>query len=31
MAEEADMQVALEKEKSQSERGEFNKDNNSEV
>ncbi|RHR61846.1 efflux RND transporter permease subunit [Parabacteroides sp. AF17-28] len=31
MAEEADMQVALEKEKSQSERSEFNKDNNSEV
>ena len=31
MAEEADMQVALEKEKSQSERDEFNKDNNSEV
>ena len=31
MTEKADMQVALEKEKSQSERGEFNKDNNSEV
>lgn len=31
MTEEADMQVALEKEKSQSERSEFNKDNNSEV
>ena len=31
MAEEADVQVALEKEKSQSERSEFNKDNNSEV
>ena len=31
IAEDTDMQVALEKEKSQSERSEFNKDNNSEV